>query len=271
MTEPPPTLETPPACPLCHNAQRFAKKSKPLYGTPVCSRCYYSFANRRQVAYLLDSIVIQSGLGLLTIGTLAGLVIYLETQGPLNTTPNGLSTADILIFLGGILFALLIGALFCFKDGFRGRSPFKALLGVRVVDTETGELIGFGQSFKRNLPHVGIATAAAQVPVIGAFASLGVYIAVAVQLCAGPRLGDTWAKTKVIWDKHRDHPIFSNSHYCDACGYDLRATNEPACPECGHAITPDKRANIDLVRAGARTVDTSVQTTQAGPTSLSDR
>lgn len=29
-------------------------QAKPLHGRMVCKKCYYGFANRRQLAYLLD-------------------------------------------------------------------------------------------------------------------------------------------------------------------------------------------------------------------------
>ena len=40
-------------CPLCGNAKHM-KKSKPLYGHQVCKKCYYAFANRRQIAFVID-------------------------------------------------------------------------------------------------------------------------------------------------------------------------------------------------------------------------
>ena len=43
-------------CPLCQIAKHM-RRTKLLYGTPVCKRCYYKFANRRQLAYIVDAII----------------------------------------------------------------------------------------------------------------------------------------------------------------------------------------------------------------------
>ena len=42
-------------CPLC-GKEKHMHKAKDLYGTMVCSKCYYGFANRRQFAFVLDVI-----------------------------------------------------------------------------------------------------------------------------------------------------------------------------------------------------------------------
>ena len=87
---------------------------------------------------------------------------------------------------------LLLGLFFC-KDAFAGKSPGKALLGVRVIDTTTGQPADVMASFKRNLPLI--------IPFMP--------LIVAGRLCSGYRTGDKWAGTKVIWSKHAEHPIFA--------------------------------------------------------------
>lgn len=87
---------------------------------------------------------------------------------------------------------LLLSLFFC-KDSFTGQSPGKALLGVRVIDTRTGQAAGLLASFKRNLPLL--------IPFMP--------LIVGGRLCGGYRTGDKWAKTKVIWNKHAEHPIFA--------------------------------------------------------------
>jgi uncharacterized RDD family membrane protein YckC len=72
------------------------------------------------------------------------------------------------------------------KDGFHGHSFGKSLLGLQVVDIDTGQGAGFGASFKRNLPML-IPFA----PLVAAF-----------QMSRGPRLGDGWANTRVVWKKY---------------------------------------------------------------------
>jgi hypothetical protein len=40
-------------CPLCGQTTHM-HKAKPLYGHSVCKKCYYGFANRRQLAFFVD-------------------------------------------------------------------------------------------------------------------------------------------------------------------------------------------------------------------------
>lgn len=47
---------------------------------------------------------------------------------------------------------------------------------------------------------------------------------------------------------------------CVGCGYDLRATSEPRCPECGDRFDPSRFAPMD----GARTVATPATSTERG-------
>ena len=77
------------------------------------------------------------------------------------------------------LFILMLAMLF--RDGFRGRSIGKQLLGLRLV-TPRGDGCGWGRSFVRNVPLV--------VPVWNFFE-------VALVLMGKPRTGDSIAKTVV--------------------------------------------------------------------------
>ena len=80
---------------------------------------------------------------------------------------------------------------FC-KDGFGGRSPGKALMGLHVLDTETLGPIGFGSSFKRNLPLL--------IPFMP--------LIVAVLLLKGHRIGDGWSRSRVVLTRSCRHPVF---------------------------------------------------------------
>lgn len=110
-------------CPVCGRNKALKKT---LYGHVVCKKCYYAFANRRQAAYAIDTVVWYCCL--LLIGAI-GLPYYQST------------TLIFLISLG-----------FLFKDGFLGYSLGKAMMGVQVIDTSTGRPCDFEASFKRNLP-----------------------------------------------------------------------------------------------------------------------
>lgn len=114
---------------------------------------------------------------------------------------------------------LIAPLIFTCKDGFSGKSPGRLLCGVTVVDRTTREPIGFRQSFKRNLilmvPYVGV-------------------IWIALTMRKGQRVGDEWANTEVIWDKHRHKlPFDRRGILCLGCGYDLTGNVSGICPECG--------------------------------------
>lgn len=221
-------------------------KAKELYGHRVCRKCYYGFANRRQAAYLLDALV--WGIGTAVV---AGVVVFglmmnsTSPQGPGTTGGGTALDSELMFILGAGVAGLLMNAIFACKDGFNGHSPFKAAFGVQTITADTHEPIGFGRSFKRNLPHLAIIMGVSYVPFAGGLISLIVYLVVASQLCKGPRIGDGWANTKVIWKKYAHHPIFSNSGMCNGCGYDLQGTVGVSCPECGFAIDAAKRSRLN--------------------------
>lgn len=73
-----------------------------------------------------------------------------------------------------------------FKDGVNGRSPGKALNGLRVIDIDSNKPIGFIRSFQRNLLLL--------VPLVGE-------IAVFFTMNLGIRPFDRWANCKVILEE----------------------------------------------------------------------
>ena len=159
-------------CSLCGNA-KYMMKARSLYGCQVCKRCYYTFANRRQVAFVIDECLI-FGLLSFVIAMLGGY--------------RGHSDLSSL--------ALVVVAVFLCKDGFKGHSPGKAMLGLRVINEYNGKPIGLWRSFKRNLPLVPIS-----------WIPFGLLF-IAVELCKGYRVGDGWSQSKVIWKKFSSNPIF---------------------------------------------------------------
>ena len=155
------------------------KKSKPLYGHQVCKKCYYAFANRRQIAFVID--VLSWRVVMLPVSFAIGFVLTL--LGFDHSSIVGIAT---------LLGWLLLTVFFC-KDSFAGQSPGKALLGVKVFDVRNGKPASIASSFKRNLPLF--------IPFMP--------LIVGGRLCSGFRTGDKWAHTKVIWMKHAEHPIFA--------------------------------------------------------------
>lgn len=207
-------------CPLCHNAERM-NKPKALYGTEVCRKCYYAFANRRQAAYIIDGICFT--------------VITQVLSLPVDHVCAALGAGFALTFSVGLALGIAMAFVFALKDGFAGHSLGKKLFGVQVVDRTTMDPIGFTRSFKRNwllaIPYVSI-----------------IFVLMAAfQMVKGPRVGDGLAKTKVIWKKHRSTKVFSpDEPYCENCSYDLRGNVSGVCPECGQPISA---VNQNLITA----------------------
>jgi len=90
------------------------------------------------------------------------------------TSPKGIQ-----LVWWGALAVLMIAMLF--RDGFRGRSVGKYLLGLRLL-TPRGEGCGYGRSLVRNLPLI--------IPVWN-------FLEVILVLMGKPRTGDRIAKTTV--------------------------------------------------------------------------
>lgn len=167
------------SCLLCGSTSHI-DKVKLLYGHMVCTKCYNGFANRRQIAFFLDSIGWQL-IVVPIIGFILGVVMVASGASE-STIANTVS----------ILWWWLVAVFLC-KDGFAGRSPGKLICGVQVIDATTGLPAGIGASSMRNLPLI--------IPLVP--------LLVACQLFKGKRTGDGWANTKVIWKKYANNPVFA--------------------------------------------------------------
>ncbi len=211
----PPPLPAPEAvavCPLC--LREYTRRRKPalLYATLVCSKCRTGLANRRQLAFVLDSVLFFFLYWGFVVAVIALVVESGSPAGP------GLASA-IGVFAFIFVLPLMFILTFILKDGFSGYSPGKLLLGLRVVDVRTRQPTGFWRSCKRNLtvlvPYAG--------PIVGA-----------ITMMRGQRWGEGWAKTMVIRTKlsHRP-PYVLESSLCMSCGYDLTGNVTGICPECG--------------------------------------
>jgi uncharacterized RDD family membrane protein YckC len=168
----------PDACPLCSRTKGMRKPRK-LYGANVCKKCVYGFVNRRQLAFALDWLVLE----LIAFVAVSAIGI-IWTIAALNE-----NLFDVVLW--GVQFAVI--GFFCIKDGMGGYSPGKFLTGVQVMDLATGKPIGPGASLKRNL--------LLYIPFMPLVAL--------VQMTKGPRIGDRWAGTRVIWKKYRKNPVFA--------------------------------------------------------------
>ncbi len=207
-------------CPLCET-DRPDRKFRLLYGHPICHKCYYAFANRRQLGYIIDS-VLWSGFQFALFAAIGAMIaaVVLSPDWDL---------IESLFQVGGWGLALV----FIGKDMFQGRSPGKAICGVMVVEEVTFQPTGFKQSWKRNLPLV-----IPFVPLIVAFT-----------LAKGHRWGDGWANTRVVWTKYRHHPVFTFTTDCRQCGYDLTGNISGHCPECGWELDENVKAHLQAPAA----------------------
>jgi len=218
-------------CPLC----RTRPLAKKIYGHDVCKKCHYAFANRRQIGYLIDALLM-TGINL-TIGTLLdGILVRTGVTRPI---------AIVVAYT----FSTIMISLFICKDGFGGYSPGKRLMGVQVLDDKTMQPIGFPQSFKRNLfITIGV------VP-FGIFVSGVLMLVVAYQDAKGYRFGDGFARTRVVWKKYAHLPVFGgNALVCESCGYDLRGNISGTCPECGTSVSERNRGLLAMPDGGASPV-----------------
>lgn len=221
-------------CPLCEKelSSRWLRKSinrNGLFGVVVCKKCRSKFASRRQIAYLLDGLVMW------LVGYAAGYA-YIRLVAPVAPpTPRGpalMVTPGYVALL--VVTWLIFPLIFCCKDGFSGYSPGKRLMGVRVVDRVNREPISFSRSFKRNLILC--------VPYVGVLWAMGT-------MMKGRRVGDNWANTDVVWVKYVHKPPFDpRDHFCRQCGYDLTGNVSGRCPECGlpvpHELSPGVEAEV---------------------------
>lgn len=175
----PPVREARPAsdrdgpCPLCGDTKNMGGKARMLYDYWICRKCSNSLVNRRQFAWILDILALW-GVMFVVLFVVAFVLGILRGAG-------GTDLSGLIAVLPWVLYFLWL-----FRDGFRGHSFGKSVTGLQVIDAGTGQGATFGASFKRNLPML-IPFA----PLVAAF-----------QMTRGPRLGDGWANTRVVWKKH---------------------------------------------------------------------
>jgi uncharacterized RDD family membrane protein YckC len=175
-----------PICPLC-NQTKTMMRTKSLYGYTVCAKCASRFGNRRQFGFAIDIVLLY--MLSTAIGTVVGVFMV----------ATGTATKENLDALYWPL-TILCSAIFISKDSIGGTSPGKWLTGVRAVDVDSLQSSGFVASIKRNLP-----TLIPFVPLI-----------IAIQLLKGNRWGDGWARTKVIWNRYADNPVFTGQPLAEA-------------------------------------------------------
>jgi hypothetical protein len=162
-------------CPLCGETKNMGARARQVYDYWICRKCSSGMVNRRQFAWLLDVLILY--------------VVVFVTAFVVGAA-GSVAQADVSALI--TVLPWLLYAAWLFKDGFNGHSLGKAAMGMQAVDTGTGQGAGFGASFKRNLPLL-----LPFAPLVAAF-----------QMSRGPRLGDGWANTRVVWKKHQGRGPF---------------------------------------------------------------
>ena len=159
----------PRVCSVCFKSEHMNEDSKIIYEIPTCKKCAKGFINRREAAFLIDIV-----LWYLAMSSLGFFFDVPQTEQS--------------IFQLSIFFWII----FFLKDGFSGYSIGKVICGIRVYHEPSEKPSGFLTSFKRNVIMI--------VPVIILF--------LLIDIKKGYRVGDSWAKTKVVWEKHKDKAPF---------------------------------------------------------------
>ncbi len=231
--------DTSSTCPLCGGR---CGTGVAVYDVAVCRRCRERFAERRYFAFVVDLALLAAVFGL-TESILLRLA-YPTTGG----LPPPLAMRPLWLSIALATAAVLWSGMFAARDGFGGASLGKRLARLRVVEKRTLHPIGFTASVKRHLPAALFACWA--IVVKGSLPSLLAPLAAVFQLALlaylawvgerlkhGPRPGDGWADSRVVWMPfaHRS-PFDTSGSYCARCGYDLRGNVSGACPECSTSI-----------------------------------
>ncbi|HTC94429.1 MAG TPA: RDD family protein [Terriglobales bacterium] len=183
------TANTPMVCSVCAAPMLLAGKR--LYGYSICEKCHSDFAMKRAFAYIVDMMIwsvvcFPLSIFIILLSGISGAVVETATH-------NNNSGANMAML---VFFVCILGSMFLVlaMDGFKGHSPAKAMFGLQVIDDLTGRPINFWDSFQRNLPLA--------VPFMPLYAAFQIF------QHDGRRMGDGWARTKVIWKPYRDKSPF---------------------------------------------------------------
>jgi len=188
MTTQPTT--TAPQCCLCGNWLQFGAKE--LYGYQACPKCYNDFAWKRAFAYILDIVFVNVIVGVLIVVALIVGVIVVGAAG--NNNDAAATAGGMIIVLGYLGSFVMAYVLITLRDGHQGMSPGKRILGLQVINSVSGAPTSWGDSFKRN-----IILAVPVVPIV---------VIIQIFSANGLRLGDEWARTKVVWKQYADRAPF---------------------------------------------------------------
>jgi uncharacterized RDD family membrane protein YckC len=130
---------------------------QPAYGLP--STAYASWG-KRVVAYLIDYLVVSiagfpAWIGyFMGISTVVGDATVDPVTGELQNAGSFSGVSIALILVGGALSIAAFVWNTCIKGGGTGYSIGKGAMGIRLIGERTGQPIGAGMAFVRQLAHV---------------------------------------------------------------------------------------------------------------------
>lgn len=135
-----------------------AAYGQPTYGAPAAMPAGgYASWFKRVGAYLVDGILgalagfpLWIGYGIL----IAGAETTTNADGTTTTSFSGGPAATILIFVGVVTSLAFWIWNTCIRQGRTGYSIGKGVLGIKLISEQTGQPMGGGMSFVRQLAHI---------------------------------------------------------------------------------------------------------------------
>ena len=103
----------------------------------------------RVVAWIIDFVIVAVPLGIIDLVVVANILRHTHTVCDTTgycyvrttTGGGGLAIVDVI--------GIAIGLVFIYMTGKYGQTPGKRIMGVKVVDANTGQVIGFWRAFGR--------------------------------------------------------------------------------------------------------------------------
>lgn len=154
---PPPPPPPPPGDPNQPNPYGGQYGGQPAYGAPAPVAGNYAHWGKRVGSYLVDALLTVAAALPLWIGY--GILI----AGASTTTTDGVTTVEnsdvspaaiILILIGFITYIGFFIWNTCLKQGKTGYSIGKGVMGIKLIGEATGQPVGGGMAFVRQLAHI---------------------------------------------------------------------------------------------------------------------
>ncbi|HEU4675721.1 MAG TPA: RDD family protein [Motilibacteraceae bacterium] len=132
---------------------QFGQYGAPAYGAPVPALPPFAGWGARVGAYLVDALVVAVPFIIAAVLMAASTSTSTDPTTGFTTT----SASGIGVFLGAVLYLVGIGLAIwnqIIRQGKTGQSIGKSVLGIRLVGASTGQPIGAGLTFVRQIAHI---------------------------------------------------------------------------------------------------------------------